>query len=45
MLIASAAIPSASRDPCRATSGTAFTLTTMGRAARNDAIGYFCVGN
>jgi hypothetical protein len=27
------------------TSGTAFTLTTMGPAAKNDAIGYFCVGN
>jgi hypothetical protein len=27
------------------TSGTAFTLSTMRPAAKNDAIGYFCVGN
>jgi hypothetical protein len=27
------------------TSGTAFTLTTMGPAAKNDVIGYICIGS
>jgi hypothetical protein len=27
------------------TSGTAFTLTTMGPAAKNDVLGYICIGS